>query len=627
MKRTKSKRNRRRSSTMNANKGAITGLVSSMKKNVKFKGLLKYTVGCIAELVTPPNPSISDNAHQLKKSGGIEILIQALKNHQGDEEMLAFVSSTLEKCGVDTDMIKHIAKCGAAQAVLAPLENNPNFVEGRVSAIRLVKKIAHCEETLPDLVAQGVTQSIIGVLGAASSLKNGDIDVSILTDASVTLSSLVNHEDAINSLMNEHDVGVLIGVLGSDAAKDRTIASKFLRPVFRVMQKLGSTSDGIALIKRLGGVDALLAAMEANPDDLSLLKAGASVLDKLVSVTDLEEALRILADASSSERAKQLAAAMVGNLALTGDNLETITNAGGLMSLLAVLEMAESPELIEGAARALGRLATTAANVTTLIEQGGLDRLLDILRNNVDRDGIIASVDGALTNIAHFIHGAKAIDDANGILVVVWALETHPEFDSAPNAALKFFNMVMRTLGTRGGETLLKDNMISNVARSLVARPENSDLAMSAAVCFRTIITLLGCADNVVEAGAIETSIDALGRFCSEAGTAVPVLQLLHSLSFDAECRKRMVSGEFFLFCFCLLFLLSLFAVSLSLSLSLFLSSPSSSLSHMHLFFFLSLFSGCFHTHTQHTQHTQQTTHLLFLPFSRRCHRTHHSSR
>ena len=65
-----------------------------MKKNVKFKGLLKYTVGCIAELVTPPNPSISDNAHQLKKSGGIEILIQALKNHPNDEALLATISVT-----------------------------------------------------------------------------------------------------------------------------------------------------------------------------------------------------------------------------------------------------------------------------------------------------------------------------------------------------------------------------------------------------------------------------------------------------------------------------------------------------------------------------------------------------
>lgn len=62
-----------------------------------------------------------------------------------------------------------------------------------------------------------------------------------LLDASVTLGSLVNHEDAISSLMNEHDVGVLIGVLGSDAAKRRDVASKFLKPVFRVLQKIGSS--------------------------------------------------------------------------------------------------------------------------------------------------------------------------------------------------------------------------------------------------------------------------------------------------------------------------------------------------------------------------------------------------
>jgi hypothetical protein len=539
----RSKRNRRRSSTMNANKGAINGLVSSLKKNVKFKGLLKYTIGCISELVTPPNPAVADNANALRKSGGIEILIQALKNHPNDEALLATISTTLERCGVDAKMMKHMAQCGAANAVLAPLQNHPEFVEGRIAAVSLVKKIAHVEATLPDLVMQGVTQSIVGVLGTAASLKNGEVDVGILTDASVTLSSLVNHEDAISSLMNENDVGVLIGVLGSNAAKRRDVASKFLKPVFRVMQKIGSSDEGLALLKRLGGIDSLLAAMEANPTDLSLLKAGASVLDKLVSVKDLEEALRVLADANSSARAKQLAATMVGNLALTGNNLETITNAGGIQSLLAILETADSPGLVEAAARALGRLATTAENVDALIADGGITRLLDLIRNNVDQDGIVSAVDGALTNIAHFMQGATAIDEANGILVVVWALESHPEFTLAPHSAVCFFNMVMSTLGTKGADTLLKDNMVPIVGRALQARPENELLAASGASCFRTIITLLGCADKVVEAGAIETSIDALGRFASNIDTSVVVLQLLYSLSFEASSRAQMVQG------------------------------------------------------------------------------------
>ena len=539
----RSKRNRRRSSTMNANKGAINGLVSSLKKNVKFKGLLKYTIGCISELVTPPNPAVADNANALRKSGGIEILIQALKNHPNDEALLATISTTLERCGVDAKMMKYMAQCGAASAVLDPLQNHPEFVEGRIAAVRLVKKIAHVEATLPDLVMQGVTQSIVGVLGTAASLKNGEVDVGILTDASVTLSSLVNHEDAISSLMNENDVGVLIGVLGSNAAKRRDVASKFLKPVFRVMQKIGSSDEGLALLKRLGGIDSLLAAMEANPTDLSLLKAGASVLDKLVSVKDLEEALRVLADANSSARAKQLAATMVGNLALTGNNLETITNAGGIQSLLAILETADSPGLVEAAARALGRLATTAENVDALIADGGITRLLDLIRNNVDQDGIVSAVDGALTNIAHFMQGATAIDEANGILVVVWALESHPEFTLAPHSAVRFFNMVMSTLGTKGADTLLKDNMVPIVGRALQARPENELLAASGASCFRTIITLLGCADKVVEAGAIETSIDALGRFASSIDTSVVVLQLLYSLSFEASSRAQMVQG------------------------------------------------------------------------------------
>jgi hypothetical protein len=112
-----------------------------MKKNVKFKGLLNYTVSCISELVTPPNPNIRDNAHALKNCGGIKILIEALKNHGNDEELLALVSRTLEKCGCDSSMIASMASNGAAKAVLAPLDEHPEYAEGRVAAVRLVRKV------------------------------------------------------------------------------------------------------------------------------------------------------------------------------------------------------------------------------------------------------------------------------------------------------------------------------------------------------------------------------------------------------------------------------------------------------------------------------------------------------
>ena len=112
-----------------------------MKKNVKFKGLLNYTVSCISELVTPPNPNVRDNAHALKNCGGIKILVEALKNHGNDEELLALVSRTLEKCGCDSNMIARLASDGAAMAVLTPLDAHPYYTDGRVAAVSLVRKV------------------------------------------------------------------------------------------------------------------------------------------------------------------------------------------------------------------------------------------------------------------------------------------------------------------------------------------------------------------------------------------------------------------------------------------------------------------------------------------------------
>ncbi len=392
-------------------------------------------------------------------------------------------------------------------------------------------------------MTQGVTQSIVSVIGTSASLRDRGIDLPVLCDAAFTLSSLANSTTAIDSLMNSRDVQTIVGVLGSKAATDRTVASKFLKPVFRVLQRVAARPEGLALLKAHGCVDSLVAAMEANPNDPSLLKAGASVLDSLVSVTDLNSALETLANASASERAKQLAAAMVGNLALTGDNLATITSAGGLQSLLAVLEAAETDSLIEATSRALGRLCMTATNVEEFLSVGGIEKLLNILRNHSDKDSVVAAVDGALTRIAHFHQGAVAIDSANGLAVVMWALESYPEFDTAPAAAVSLFVMIMKTLGSHGADMLKRCDMLTHTVATLSARPENERLALLSAHVFSAIIKLIGCTGEAVEVGVIEVAVEALKRFFGSNSTATQLLQLLYTLSFEAAFRNRMIEA------------------------------------------------------------------------------------
>ena len=512
-----------------------------MKKNMKFKGLLSYTASCIAELVTPPNPNVRDNAHALKKFGGVEILVEALKHHGDSEDLFEMISKTLDKCACDSNMISHLAKSGAASALLKPVNTHPDYGEARVVAVGLVRKLATVEETLDCLVSQGVTQSIVGVIGTASKLNQYEVDSTMLCDSSTTLSRLVNNPAAVSSLNNNQDIKTIIGVIESSAAQDRRIASRFLQPVFHVLKSISRTEEGLAILKSQNCVDSLVGVMEANPNNTSLLKVGASVLDSLVSVTDLNTALATLANSGALGQTKKLAAAMVGNLALVGDNMETINNAGGLQSLLAVLDAEQEDGLVEASSRALGRLCTSISNLEAFLSSDGIAKLLHILRNNADKDGIVAAVDGALTRIAHFYQGAVAISSSDGLETVVWALECHPEFVLAPSAALRLFIMMMKTLGAKGATLLSQKGILSHVTKAALVRPENEVLAFLVAQVFSSMIKLIGCTRDAVDVGIIEIAIAALNCFPSMNDTATQLLELLYSLTFEKSFRDRMI--------------------------------------------------------------------------------------
>ena len=64
-----------------SNSAALTGLVESINKNKKFGGLLNYSVNCVVNLITPPNPEAALNTRQLAKSGGLEAIISAAELH------------------------------------------------------------------------------------------------------------------------------------------------------------------------------------------------------------------------------------------------------------------------------------------------------------------------------------------------------------------------------------------------------------------------------------------------------------------------------------------------------------------------------------------------------------------
>ena len=83
-------------------------LVESINKNKKFGGLLNYSVNCVVNLITPPNPEAALNTRQLAKSGGLEAIISAAELHAGNENLLEATKSILSACIKDEECLSSI---------------------------------------------------------------------------------------------------------------------------------------------------------------------------------------------------------------------------------------------------------------------------------------------------------------------------------------------------------------------------------------------------------------------------------------------------------------------------------------------------------------------------------------
>lgn len=98
---------------------ALSGLVESIGQHKKFAGLLKYSINCIGDLITPPNPDAGRNCKELVECGGLEALVAAAKEHPESADILQSSTNILALCAKDEEMLAIICKSGACQDLLA----------------------------------------------------------------------------------------------------------------------------------------------------------------------------------------------------------------------------------------------------------------------------------------------------------------------------------------------------------------------------------------------------------------------------------------------------------------------------------------------------------------------------
>ena len=78
----------------------IPGLLDAVTKHKKFKQMASYNLQCLATLITPPNPEWRDNVDEVVAAGGIDAIVDVLKEHPGNEDVLSVAAASCISSGM-----------------------------------------------------------------------------------------------------------------------------------------------------------------------------------------------------------------------------------------------------------------------------------------------------------------------------------------------------------------------------------------------------------------------------------------------------------------------------------------------------------------------------------------------
>ena len=221
-------------------------------------------------------------------------------------------------------------------------------------------------------------------------------------------------------------------------APEKETHEEMLTPVFRLLERISKDPKHMQKIRENDGVEVLVRQLEKHTDNEVVLRAGGRLLAKIAE-GDLEETIKRLNAGNLSDKAKELAVALISNLALQPENIEEIMKKGGIVALVKNFDKF-NVKTKAAAARALQRIAAkNTANVDELIESGALDVLIEAIKNPENNEELLTAATQALTEIARSsLKHATLVDEKGGVVAVVEALKKYSTMSRFSEAALEF---------------------------------------------------------------------------------------------------------------------------------------------------------------------------------------------
>lgn len=508
---------------------------------------------------------VASCARTLEKASRAKGGVQALADSGAIETVTAVLSTVAEEDASAPSDASAREHAGAGQGeedtnVLGPslkLLDRMCRVEENADRMRRTGGVEALVQTLERGGADGRTMRVGGrlltkVAGASvgevvSSLQSSGGDAKDSSRVVSLLGNLALEEDNADNIVQSGGVQALIDAFQSaSAAPDKASASKTLQGTSRALGRLATSDENVDAIVRGGGLGALIAAVDANADEPEILAAATPALARLATSRDNaariaeEGGVRAVTSAlarnpASAEHARG-AISFLDRVLASGHGAEEVVAAGGVEAVTAAMDHAQDDWALQLAGtRALAALAgpapksrgapaggspsSSSSRAPGAVAAVQRSKAVDLCLRNLSSPSASTALSATSLSLLARMAGAEgagqeteAVLRSDGVQAAVAALERHAGDARVREAAqgmmahvvdqkvLEAGSADLRRLAgavSGGGGTVAADTSAS-------LRTRFSELAAMAAVP--------GSAQSLVELGAAESAVEALGR-------------------------------------------------------------------------------------------------------------------
>ena len=331
----------------------------------------KSNIFC-AEVICPPNSNWRENVQIAIGCDAAAIIVDVLKLHPGNEDVLDRCASSLSHLCHDQATAEQIADQGGVAAIIASIDANKNIsAESLVGGLRMIESVMNHPTALSKIVNQDLVNKIIDIMNSHLD------DPTIMLSCMRALEKIAKTSEGLDLIQNADGIRNILNVLDTVAgfAEHGEDDVDIIKRATNILGRMAKSGDIIRMIKEAGGVDIYLKVLDAFKDDERIARLGGKFLSR-VTGDSVDELIAILNEKGASAAMIERTMALLASLAMVGNSSVDIVNGGGCPAITSHLEKAVSDKALESTCRALARLARNAKNIQLLVDSNVIPPLV-----------------------------------------------------------------------------------------------------------------------------------------------------------------------------------------------------------------------------------------------------------